>query len=226
MVQTFALIGAGRMGGFLARQLPPQLDTIVIDTDAEKAAALAAEIGARHSASIADAASADVAALVLPAPAIPAAAAAIAPLMAPGAVLLNMATEGVVENALRQAHPALHIVDAKIIGHAKSMAAGADSVVVAGTEDEDVLARIAYCLPGYSKVVMGDASIVPVINRLGSAEGIRAAVSLRKQVQPYGLPQDWVDTLINTVCAGTMRAYVDGDLGEFARKLAEKLEKE
>ncbi len=32
--------------------------------------------------------------------------------------------------------------------------------------------------------------------------------------------------LIYTVLAGTARAYVDDDMGEFAKALAEKLEKE
>jgi hypothetical protein len=82
-------------------------------------------------------------------------------------------------------------------------------------------------LPGFTDVVVGDADLVPKMNIIGSTEGIRAAVSVRKQLRQLGeLPEEWVNVVIRTVCAGTMKSYTENDLGHFALELAKKLEAE
>lgn len=226
MQLTIALIGAGRMGAFFGRQMPADAKKIVIDTDAEKARQLAESIGASYDTSLTAANEADVIAIVLPGPVVNAVASQIGPIAKNGAVVMNMATEGVIDDATKKAFPEVRYVDAKIIGHARSMVLGAPGYVVVNTDDESVLEKAAYCLPGYAKVVMGDSSVVPLINKVGSGEGIRAAVHVRKLLKKYNIPKEWEDIVIYTVCAGTMRSYVEGDLGEFARKLAEQMEAE
>lgn len=223
---TIALIGAGRMGTFFGNQMPTDARKIVIDTDEDKARRLAGEIGAAFDTSLSAAGEADVIAIVLPGPAVNPVAAQLGPIAKNGAIIMNMATEGVIGEETKRAYPAVHFVDSKIIGHARSMVLGAPGYVVVNTEDDDVLQKVAYCLPGYAKVVKGDSSIVPRINKIGSGEGIRAAVSVRKLLKQYNIPKEWEDIVIYTVCAGTMRSYVEGDLGEFARKLADQLEAE
>lgn len=223
---TIALIGAGRMGAFFGNQMPADANKIVIDTDGEKARQLAEKIGAAFDTSLTAAGGADVIAIVLPGPAVNPVAAQLGPIAKNDAVIMNMATEGAIDEVTKRAYPAIHFVDAKIIGHARSMVLGAPGYVVVNTEDESVFGKVAYCLPGYEKVVMGDSSLVPRINKIGSGEGIRAAVSVRKLLKQYNIPKEWEDIVIYTVCAGTMRSYVEGDLGEFARKLADQLEAE
>ncbi len=223
---TIALIGAGRMGSFFGNQMPSDAKKIVIDTDAEKAKQLAEKIGASYDTSLAAAGNADVIAIVLPGPAVNPVAAQLGSVAKPGAVVMNMATEGKIDEATKQAYPTVNFVDAKIIGHARSMVLGAPGYVVVNTQDDNVLQKVAYSLPGYAKVVAGDSSVVPLINKIGSGEGIRAAVTVRKLLKEYNIPKEWEDIVIYTVCAGTMRSYVEGDLGEFARKLADKLEAE
>ena len=73
---------------------------------------------------------------------------------------------------------------------------------------------------------MGNADIVPDLAKIGSGEGIRAAITVRKLLKKYNIPKDWEDIVIYTICAGTMRAYVENDLGHFAKELAERLEAE
>ena len=226
MELTVALIGAGRMGTFFGSQMPNDVKKLVIDTDEAKAQTLAQRIGAEYATSLSAAAQADVIAIVLPGPAVNPVAEQLGPIAKDGAVVMNMATEGVIDEKTKRAYPRLHYVDAKIIGHARSMVLGAPGYVVVNTQDEDVYQKAAHCLPGYAKVVMGDSSVVPLINKIGSGEGIRAAVAVRKLLKQYNIPREWEDIVIYTVCAGTMRSYVEGDLGEFARKLADKLESE
>lgn len=223
---TIALIGAGRMGAFFGNQMPRDAKKIVIDTDEDKARQLAEKIGATFDTSLTAASGADVISIVLPGPAVNPVAAQLGPIAKDGAVVMNMATEGAIDEGTKRAYPAVNFVDAKIIGHARSMVLGAPGYVVVNTEDESVFQKVAYCLPGYAKVVMGDSSVVPRINKIGSGEGIRAAVTVRKLLKQYNIPREWEDIVIYTVCAGTMRSYVEGDLGEFARKLADQLEAE
>ena len=223
---SVALVGAGRMGAFLGSQLPSDVTKIVIDLDGQKARKLADTIGAAWSASLDAAEQADVIPIVLPAKAVDPVAASLAAIAKSGAIIMNMATEGVMSEKTRAMNPKLHFVDAKIIGHAKSMSQGAQGCVVTDTKDPDVLEKIKYCLPGYGKVFTGDSSLVPIINKIGSGEGIRTAVKIRRLLKQYNIPKEWEDIVIYTVCAGTMRAYVENDLGEFGIKLAEELEVE
>lgn len=221
-----AVVGAGRMGSIVAGQLPDDVEKLVIDTDLAKAQDVAKTCGASAYADLSAASDADIIALVLPTPAVPPVARNAAKVAKAGAIILNMATKGTVEQETKDANPALRFIDAKIIGHANSMKLGAPCYVVVNTDQEDEFEKIAHILPGYKKVVMGDSDVVPLINTVGSTEGIRAAVQCRKLLKQFNVPKEWEDIVIYTVCAGTMRSYVEGDLGEFARALADRLEKE
>jgi hypothetical protein len=226
MELTVAVIGAGRMGTFVGRQLPPEVKKIFIDSDEGKARQLAANAGGAYGLTVAVAGEADIIALVLPAPAIDGAARELAASAKDGAVIINMATSGRVAEEVKGLNPSLSFVDAKIIGNAKAMALGFPSCVVVDTSNQKIYEKIKSILPGYTKVVMGDSQLVPQINTIGSAEGIRAAVNIRQQLKGQGIPRDWEDIVIYTVCAGTMMAYVEDDLGEFGRRLAKELETE
>ena len=105
------------------------------------------------------------------------------------------------------------------------MREGSPCRVITDARGED-LARLRLLLSGFEGVESGDPALVPLINSIGSREGIRAAVRCRKRLREYNIPKSWEDIVIRTVCAGTMRAYVADDLGGFARKLAEETERE
>ena len=227
MNRKVAVVGAGRMGSIVAGQLPGDVESIVIDLNAEQARKTAEAVGAgAWSADIADASDADLIALVLPTPAVAPASVAAAAAAKPGAIVLNMATKGDMPPELKTQYPDVTFADAKIIGHAKSMRLGAPCRVICNAEEEKDFLFIAHVLSGYASVERGDSSLVPLINSIGSSEGVRAAVHCRKLLKQYNIPKEWEDTVIYTVCAGTMRAYAEDDLGEFARKLADKIEAE
>jgi hypothetical protein len=75
-------------------------------------------------------------------------------------------------------------------------------------------------------VVRGDAALVEKINTIGSTEGLRAALTVKAKLAVMNIPDEWIDVAIRTVCAGTMRSYVENDLGHFARQLVQRLDKE
>lgn len=223
---TVAIIGAGRMGGVVGRQLPEDVKKIIIDIDEPKAKDLAVEIGGTYAVTLDGAKDADVISVVLPTPAINSVMDELTGIAKNGAILMNMATNGTVDTKIVAKNDKLHIVETKIIGHAMSMSEGSPCYVVVSTENEEIFGKIKRILPGYKKVIMGDTKIMPDIAKIGSTEGIRAAVTVRKLLKQYNIPKDWEDIVIYTVCAGTMRSYVENDLGHFAKELADKLEAE
>ncbi len=221
---TVAVVGAGRMGSVTAEQLPDDVRKLVIDQDREAAERIAARIGGTASSEYAALSDAGMVLLLLPAPVIPEAAEAAAGLVKPGSVILNMSTGGEFPEGLKERYPGVSFIDAKIVGHAASMREGAPCLVVVGTEDAELLERIRGILPGFSLVVSGDPSLVPVLSTIATTEGIRAAVRVRQEAVKRGVPEEWLKPLVYTVAAGSVRAYIDGDMGGFARKIAEQFE--
>lgn len=221
-----AVIGAGRMGSVVGRQLPDNVEKLIIDSDEAKAKVLAEEIGGSYASTLDTAKIADLIAVMLPTSEINAVMDQLVRIAKDSAIIMNMATNGTVDEKIRQKNNRVLIVDAKIIGHAMSMTQGSPAYVIVKTEDQVLLEKIRHILPGFTKVLMGNADIIPEIAKIGSSEGIRAAITVRKLLKKYDIPKDWEDIVIYTVCAGTMRSYVENDLGHFAKELADRLEAE
>jgi len=222
-----AVIGAGRMGTVVAKQLPGETRKMIIDLNQAQADKLAELVAGEAYTALEAAKEADLIAVVLPTPAVNNVVDQLSGIVKNGAVIINMATTAKVEAAVLAKNPAISIIDAKIIGHAMSISRGEPGIVVVKTENQTAFQLIKSQLPGFTDVVVGDADLVPKMNVIGSTEGIRAAVSVRKQLRQLGeLPEEWVNVVIRTVCAGTMKSYTENDLGHFALELAKKLEAE
>lgn len=223
---TVAVFGAGRMGSVIARRLPPDTKKIIIDTVPAKALELAEAVGGFWSVSPEQARDADLIALVVPAAAVREILEKLQVLVKKGAVILNMATTVSIDPATAAKRPEIFMVDAKIVGHAASMSRGEPGIVVVKSENTEVLSLIKQQMMGFADVVQGDADLVQAVNTIGSSEGIKAAVAVRKQLRAMGIPDAWIDVVIRSVCAGTMKAFTENDLGGFALELAKKLESE
>lgn len=221
-----AVVGAGRMGSVVASQLPHDSRKIIIDLDQVKAKELANEVGGEAAFTLEGARDADLIAVVLPTPAMNPIVEKLLDVAKKGAVILNMATTAQIDPAITAKNPQAFVVDTKIIGHAMSISKGEPGIVVVKTEDEKVYRMIKSQLPGFQDVVMGDADLVPQINVIGSTEGIRTAVNVRKQLRQMNVPEEWINVVIRTICAGTMKSFTENDLGHFALELVKKLEQE
>lgn len=225
-VKSVAVIGAGRMGSLIASKLPTEMKKIVIDKDRDKAREVAEQIEAEYSDKIEMAAAADMIMMVLPTPAIKEMVGKLMDVIKDGTTILNMATTAQIEPAMVLNNRDIAIIDTKIIGHAKEIFRGEPAIIVVNTADEARFAAIANVLKKFYKVVQGDSSLVETINSLASSEGIKAAVAIRKKLQTLNVDNDWINVAIRTVCAGTMKAFTEDDLGHFARELVKKLEQE
>ena len=224
MTICVAVVGAGRMGAVVAKQLPRNTRKMIIDIDLEKADRLAEMVGGTASDRLTRADSADLVAVVLPTPAVNQTVSELTGIVKPGAIILNMATTARIDPGTVEKNAGIFIIDAKIIGHAMSISRGEPGIVVVDCTDRKRYQRIKDQLPGFHKVVQGEADRVEKINKIASTEGIKAAVKVRRKLAAQDIPEEWIDVAIRTVCAGTMKSYTENDLGHFARELVRKLE--
>lgn len=214
------------MGAVVAKQLPKRTQKIIIDIDLEKAGRLAEIVAGIPSDSLSSAESADLVTVVLPTPVVNETVGKLLNVVKEGAIILNMATTARIDDAVSKKEKDIFIIDAKIIGHAMSISRGEPGIVVIDCNDKARFNFIKNQLSGFHKVVQGDASLVERINKVGSTEGIKAAVTVRKNLLALNVPDEWIDVAIRTVCAGTMKSYTENDLGHFALELVKKLEKD
>ena len=221
-----AVVGAGRMGSVVAGQLPKRTKKIIIDIDPEKASRLAETVGGVPSDSLESANKADLVAVVLPTPVVNETVEKLLNVVQRGTIILNMATTAHIDPAILKNKKEIWIVDAKIIGHAMSISRGEPGIVVVDCDDASRFDLIREQLPGFHKVVRGDAGLVEKINKIGSTEGIKAAVKVRKKLSELDVPEEWMHVAIRTVCAGTMKSFTENDLGHFALELVKKIEEE
>jgi 3-hydroxyisobutyrate dehydrogenase-like beta-hydroxyacid dehydrogenase len=226
MTICVAVIGAGRMGSVVAKQLPGETKKIIVDVNYEQAKKIAELVNGEAYNSLNYANEADLFAVVLPSQFVNDTIEKVMEIAKKGAVIINMATGAEVDPDIKEKNKDVHVVDTKIIGHAKSMDAGEPGLIIAQTGDQREYELIKSQLPGYIDVVQGDAALVPQINAIASTEGIKAAVATRNQLEKMGIPNKWIDVAIRTCCAGTMKAYTENDLGHYAQELVRKLKEE
>lgn len=226
MTIAFAVVGAGRMGSIVIQQVPEDTKKLVIDLDKEKAQEIALKIKGTAYTSLEAAKEADIIAVVLPTSVVNDTLEELLKIVKPGTIILNMATTAHIKPEVIENSKKVRVVDTKIIGHASSISRGESSILVVKTDDDKLFSTIKSQLIGFKNIVQGNADLVEKINVIGSTEGIRAAVRVSKQLREMQVPEEWINVVIKTVCAGTMKSFTEDDLGHFGKELAKQLERE
>ncbi len=224
MTDTAAIIGAGRLGAAVARRLPADTRIIISDTETEKGRRLAEAVNGTFVPDLAGMGQADLIILALPTPVIKGTVETLLGLAKKGAIILNMATSAQLEPELKQRNPAITVMDAKLIGSARSIENGEPGLVVIDCSNPEQGSRVQQLLRGLCQVEYGDADLVGKISRICSIEAIKAAVAVRKQLRALHVPEEWINIAITSACAGTMQAYVNNDIGPFSQQIARELE--
>jgi hypothetical protein len=78
--------------------------------------------------------------------------------------------------------------------------------------------------PSFYKVEQGNASLVETINTISTEEALKAAFSIKKELEEKNIPEDWKNVAIGTVCTWTIKSFLKGDLGPFGRNIVKRLE--
>lgn len=219
-----AVIGAGRMGSVVFKQLPPETKKVIINKSLAKAKNLAEQVNGEAYDTLAGAKDADLIAVVLPPSAVNETINELLKIVKKGAVIINMATSAQIDPEIFNKNRGATIINAKIIGHARSIEIGEPAIIVLDTAENHIFTLIKSQLGVSFQVVQGDSNMVSLINTIGSTEGLKTAVAIRKQLRSMNIPDEWTSVVIRTVCAGTIRSFIDNDLGHFAMELVKKLE--
>jgi prephenate dehydrogenase len=92
MRNIVAVLGAGRMGSAIAKQLPKETQKIIIDRDLSTAKMVASEVIGEYNSDLQDAKDADLVLLVLPPLAVEETIEKLASMMKSNSVIVNLAT--------------------------------------------------------------------------------------------------------------------------------------
>ncbi len=135
--------------------------------------------------------------------------------------LINMATKLETEE-LRTAFPELYWMSVKFIGHAESLKRNGSGLFVSEDADEHVRKRYS-CI---GRVESAPEHTAEQVNRLATSHAVRAAKQLELDMKEEGWDEVYINEALRSLLPEVIRAYADGRLGQFGKKIAEDIEKE
>ncbi|NLZ54973.1 MAG: NAD(P)-binding domain-containing protein [Thermoanaerobacteraceae bacterium] len=225
-METVAIIGAGRMGSLLARKLQSHYNLILIDKDLRKCGLLAKEVSALATSDYSLLSNSDYIITALPANVFQNVVTELKNYVAQHHILINISTDTEKEE-FEPLKGLCKIATAKIIGHAKHMAATDElPLVLIDGEDFSVRSKVASIFSKLGAVCFGDEKIVKKVNNIASEEGIKAALDIKKRLEEANVPSEYISFAIRNVACGTMSAFAVGEAGPFVQKIIQRLKQE
>lgn len=218
-----AVAGAGRLGRLLARRLPGGTCRAIYTRRPEAAGDLATAVGAAAGAEPAVVRGCDVVLLALPPDAVAAALEAFRPHLAPGTLVVNMATQLETE-PLRRRFPEWRVAAAKLVGHAREIEAGEIGAVVVDHAAPSEFALIRRLLGGLGPVLAGDEKLVLQVNTAVAEELLKALRGLERRLASLGVPEAVAAAALQGSAPGVLRSLAKNDLGPFLRSVVEREE--
>lgn len=217
-----AILGAGRMAALLSARIPNNIRKVVINRHRARAVALADEVGALASDQISAVRGCRFVFLAVPGPAIAGLVQDAAAHLDPDAVLVNMATD-LMTDELSGQFRRLRIVAAKVIGHAREMAAGSQGVVLLDHVTDEEAAALGELLSGLGPVRRGPEEQALAANTAVAEAMVRAEADLRAKLVALGLHGDLTEAAVRTMAPGVLRAVTEGDPGPFIQGVLRRL---
>lgn len=218
---TIGLYGFGRMGQALAQKLSRNNQVYVYDQQESKTLK-ADRFGASRAADLRDLSRAGVIILALPPAAIPKAVEDITLYITPEHILVNIATTFSTKALASLIKGKCHVAAAKVIGHAAEISAGEAPVVVVWAENGNVGEKVAKIFNGLGPVVFDREEVVRDINILAAREAILTVLKIKEEMAKLGISESYLSPAVRGVAAGTMKAFLTGELGPFAKRIVEE----
>ena len=219
------VLGCGKMGSVVAKKLPDDVNKIIVDRNQEKLEALSKSIDCKYSTSIDILADADIVAVILPESEVNKNVESICEIAKDKAIILNMSTNGAVDDLIKQKYKSINIVETKIIGQSSMIEKfKAPSAIVIGSEDEDIVEKIKYIFKDFSYVESGDVEKVPLAVQTATRQAIVTCMDLKEKLNALDVDTYWQEALFKCVLNGTIGSFMDDTLGPFARKIVKEIE--
>ena len=219
------VLGCGKMGSVVAKKLPDDVNKIIVDRNQEKLEALSKSIDCKYSTSIDILSDADIVAVILPESEVNKNVESICEIAKDKAIILNMSTNGAVDDLIKQKYKSINIVETKIIGQSSMIEKfKAPSAIVIGSEDEDIVEKIKYIFKDFSYVESGDVEKVPLAVQTATRQAIVTCMDLKEKLNALDVDTSWQEALFKCVLNGTIGSFMDDTLGPFARKIVKEIE--
>ncbi|NSL53100.1 NAD(P)-binding domain-containing protein [Calidifontibacillus erzurumensis] len=135
---------------------------------------------------------------------------------------VNMATS-VQTTVLQKEFPNLQIVSMKFVGHAQDLYLNGNGYFIT---EQGVPDNIISLFSKIGEVRKGNPDVVYEINKLATYYGIKAAVELEKELKSKNFDPVVIERALISIAPEVMKAYLKGDLGHFARSVAEQMQKQ
>ncbi|MDY4575565.1 MAG: NAD(P)-binding domain-containing protein, partial [Intestinibacter sp.] len=140
---NIGVLGCGKMGSVVAKKLPEDANKIIVDRNEEKLEALSKIIDCKFSTSIDALADADIVAVILPESEVNKNVESICKIARDGAIILNMSTNGAVDDSIKDSYKSINIIETKIIGQSSMIEKSkAPSAIVIGSQDKTIVDKI------------------------------------------------------------------------------------
>lgn len=219
------VLGCGKMGSVIAKKLLEEDFKLLVDRNIEKLEKLSEGLNCSYSTDIEILKDAEVVLVILPQPQVDENVEKLCAILNDKSIILNMSTNGSVDDKIKENNKNINIVETKIIGQS-SMIEKFDfpSAIIIGSEDKDIVDKIKYVFKNFPYVESGDVAKVPAAVSLATREAIVACMDLKSKLEELDIDKSWQEALFKCVLNGTIGSFMDGTLGPFARKIVEEIE--
>jgi len=222
---NIGVLGCGKMGSVVAKKLPEDVNKIIVDRNEEKLEALSKIIDCKFSTSIDALADADIVAVILPESEVNKNVESICKIARDGAIILNMSTNGAVDDSIKDSYKSINIIETKIIGQSSMIEKSkAPSAIVIGSQDKFIVDKIKYVFKNFPYVESGDVEKVPLAVQTATRQAIVTCMDLKEKLNALDVDTSWQEALFKCVLNGTIGSFMDDTLGPFARKIVKEIE--
>ena len=219
------VLGCGKMGSVVAKKLPDDVNKIIVDRNQEKLEALSKIINCKYSTSIDAIKDSDIVAVILPESEVNKDIECIGKIAKDGAIILNMSTNGAVDNSIKDRYKSINIIETKIIGQSSMIEKlNAPSAIVIGSEDKDIVDKIKHIFKDFPYVESGDVQKVPLAVQPATSQAIVTCMDLKEKLNSLDVDESWQEALFKCVLNGTIGSFMDDTLGPFAQKIVKEIE--
>lgn len=216
---VIGLVGMGRMGKALVRQLAGNFDLVIYDREISQMESVAEQYDIKTAASLEDMAALGTVILAVPDREVISCIKLFNQQPQPLTVI-NIATN-VNRQVLREI-AAKHVkcTSAKIISQADEMMAGQRPVIIVDDYPPELVSATADIFSKVGDVIIGRADLVAQINRITAEKVLTAAVTIEEALRQQNINDtEIIKSAIGQVAVGTLKAYADSNLGPFAREI-------
>ncbi len=213
------LVGIGRMGKVLAKELRHDRELYLFDRNVEQMEMVAKELNVVAVNNLEEIAKVGAVILAVPDHEVVSCIKVFNQIKEP-LIVINIATNVAQHMLEKIAAPHVKCICIKFIGHADEMALGEKPVIIINQFPDDIVPQMIEIFQSIGLVIVGRADLVQTINSIAAEKALEAAVGIEEILKQKDITnQAMVKSAIKQVAAGILKAYADGNMGPFAREI-------